>query len=94
MNHTPALLVIDMQNDFVRPDGNLPVVGAESIIGKVRDVMEWFRSHHLPVIHVLRVHRADGSDVEWFRRDLFATRPFGVEGTWGAAVIDELTPTG
>jgi len=88
----PALLVIDMQNDFVRDGAPLKVGGVGPIIGKIRDLLEIFRRNRLPVFHVVRVHRKDGSDVEVFRRDLFGRAPFAVEGTNGAAVITELEP--
>lgn len=88
----PALLIIDMQNDFVRPYGPMPVGGAEHIIGTVRSVLDAFRKRGLPVIHVLRIHRKGGCDVEIMRQDIFAGTPFAVEGTAGAAVISELEP--
>ncbi len=88
----PALLIIDMQNDFVRPGTPLQVTGVSSIIPKVRDLLSLFREKDLPVFHVLRVHRASGVDVEITRREIFAKTPFAVEGTAGAAVISELTP--
>lgn len=88
----PALLIIDMQNDFVRPDGVMPVAGAEAIVEPVRRVLEAFRTRGLPVFHVVRVHRPDGSDVEIIRRERFQKTPFAVAGSPGAAVIDELAP--
>lgn len=87
-----ALLIIDMQNDFVREGSPLRVEGATKIVGQVRSVLESFRRFRLPVFHVLRVHRKDGSDVEIFRRDLFRKTPFAVEGTPGARVVSELEP--
>lgn len=94
-NHTlrnPALLIIDMQNDFVRPDGPMPVRGAEKIIGPIQSVLDAFREKWLPVIHVLRIHRKNGCDVEIMRQDIFSRTPFAVEETPGAAVISELEP--
>jgi len=88
----PALLIIDMQNDFVRPDGVMPVAGAEAIVGSVREVLDAFRSRGGRVFHVVRVHRPDGSDVEIIRRERFRETPFAVAGTRGAAVIDRLAP--
>lgn len=88
----PALLIIDMQNDFVRDGAPLKVGDASLVIGTIRSVLEAFRAHRLPVFHILRVHRKDGSDVEIFRRDLFQRMPFAVEGTEGAEVISELRP--
>jgi nicotinamidase-related amidase len=88
----PALLIIDMQNDFVLERKTLKVAGARDVIPKIQAVLAEFRKQSLPVFHVLRVHRPDGSDVEITRKELFAKSPFAVEGTQGAAVIDELSP--
>ncbi|OPX63162.1 MULTISPECIES: cysteine hydrolase family protein [unclassified Methanoregula] len=87
-----ALLIIDMQNDFVLEGRPLKVAGARLVIPKIQAVLGEFRKRSLPVFHVLRVHRADGSDVEITRQDLFRKSPFAVEGTPGAAVIGELEP--
>jgi len=87
-----ALLIIDMQNDFVLEGKPLRVAGASAVIPKIQSVLAGFRNRNLPVFHIVRVHRKDGSDVEIIRRDLFAKAPFAVEGTPGAAVIDELAP--
>ncbi len=38
------------------------------------------------------VHRSNGSDVEITRQELFKDHPFAVEGTPGAAIVDELSP--
>jgi nicotinamidase-related amidase len=88
----PALLIIDMQNDFVLEGKPLRVAGAKAVIPKIQSVLSEFRKRSLPVFHVLRVHRPDGSDVEINRKELFARAPFAVEGTKGAAVIDEIIP--
>lgn len=88
----PALLIIDMQNDFVRSGAPLQVAQAQAVIPKIRAVLDAFRKRNLPVFHVLRVHRADGSDVEITRQDVFRNAPFAVAGTDGAAVVAELSP--
>jgi nicotinamidase-related amidase len=87
-----ALLIIDMQNDFVRMGAPLMVMDAGTIISPLKRALDLFRRRHLPVLHILRVHRSDGSDVEIFRRDIFRKIPFAVEGTRGAQVISELEP--
>ncbi len=88
----PALLIIDMQNDFVREGSPLKVAQAENIIPRIREVLGAFRAQKLPVFHILRVHRSDGSDVEILRRDLFLQHPFAVAGSEGAREIGELAP--
>jgi nicotinamidase-related amidase len=88
----PALLLIDMQNDFVREGKPLRVAGAEAIIPRVHALLDLFRDRRLPVVHILRLHRPDGSDVEIMRQEIFRRTPFAVEGTEGAEVISELMP--
>ena len=88
----PALIIIDMQNDFVLPGRPLSVPGAESVIPNIRKLLDTFRAKRLPVFHILRVHRADGSDVEITRQELFRRQPFAVGGTEGAQVVEELAP--
>jgi len=88
----PALLIIDMQNDFVLEGKPLKVAGAQAAIPKMQSVLAEFRKRSLPVFHILRVHRADGSDVEIIRQERFRQQPFAVAGTPGADVIDKLKP--
>ena len=87
-----ALLIIDMQNDFILEGKPNRVAGARAVVPKIQAVLAEFRKRSLPVIHVLRVHRPDGSDVEIIRQEKFRKQPFAVAGTHGAAVIDELAP--
>ena len=88
----PALLIIDMQNDFVLEEKPLRVAGASAVIPRIQSVLAEFRKRSLPVFHILRVHRPDGSDVEIIRQELFRKQPFAVDGTTGAEVINELAP--
>ncbi len=88
----PALLIIDMQNDFILEGKPLKVAGARGVIPKIQTVLAEFRKRSLPVFHILRVHREDGSDVEIIRKELFRKQPFAVAGTPGAAVVTELAP--
>lgn len=87
-----ALLIIDMQNDFVLDGQPHKVTGARAVIPNIQEVIAEFRKRSLPIIHILRIHRRDGSDVEIIRQDRFRAHPFAVAGTRGAAVIDELAP--
>jgi nicotinamidase-related amidase len=88
----PALLIIDMQNDFVLDGAPLKVAQAQAVIPKIKSLLDAFRARSLPVFHILRVHRHDGSDVEITRKDVFKKTPFAVAGSRGAAVVDALKP--
>ncbi|MHB8574772.1 MAG: cysteine hydrolase family protein [Dehalococcoidia bacterium] len=86
-----ALIVIDMQNDFCLPAADLFVGDAPGAVPRVIEAVEGFRAAGVPVVWVLRRHRADGSDVDRSRRELFSRRPFLVESP-GADLVDGLMP--
>lgn len=88
-----ALLIIDMQRDFVLPGAPLCVAGALPSVPVVRRLLNQARSRGWPVFHVVREHAPDGSDAEPYRRHLFrAGGGVCVAGSAGAAVVDELAP--
>ena len=90
---TSALLIIDMQNDFVLPGAPMEVTGAMATVANIARVLERFRQLKRPVFHVVREHRADGSDVDSFRRPAFESGlTFVVPGTNGCEIVDGLTP--
>lgn len=93
MSQGTALIVIDMQKDFVLPGAPACIAGAMATVPNIAKVLEWFRLRQLPVFHVVREYRADGSDVETTRLDSFlAGKRFVVPGTEGCDIVDELRP--
>ena len=86
-----ALVIIDMQNDFVLPEAPLCVKGAQATVPTIQKLLDRARAEGWRVIHVIRQHRRDGSDVEIGRAPLF-TQGAGicVPGTKGAEIVDEL----
>ncbi len=89
-----ALLIIDMQNDFVLPDSPGCIAGAHATIPKLVKVLEYYRKKDKPVFHVVREYREDGSDIEGFRyQDFVDGKKFVVPGTPGCEIVKELTPT-
>ncbi len=89
----PALLIVDMQNDSCLPGAAFEVRGAQGVLPNVRKLLDAFRKHGLPVVHVTREYRADGTDIEITRRDRFL-RAGGafVPGTPGHAPVEGLEP--
>ncbi|MEM8604104.1 MAG: cysteine hydrolase [Cyanobacteria bacterium P01_H01_bin.121] len=62
-----ALVIIDMQRDFVEPGGFGAALGntvepLQAIIPVVGQLLQRFRELELPVIHTLECHQADLSD--------------------------------
>jgi hypothetical protein len=88
-----ALLIIDMQNDFVLPGAPVHVAGAEASIPAIQRILQAFRADNRPVFHITREYRPDGTDVEMMRRkDFLKHQPFVVPGTKGWEIVDQLSP--
>lgn len=88
-----ALLTIDVQRDFYMPDAPAEVAGTREAIPAMRQVVESFRASRRPVIHVVRLHQADGSNVDLVRRGLVkGGQQLVAPGTEGAELADELKP--
>lgn len=89
-----AIIVIDMQNDFVEPEGVLTVDGAKATIPAIQDLIKYGRENKWKIIYIVRDHRASGLDVDAPRIPLFTDGKPGycVPGTWGNAIVDGLTP--
>lgn len=102
-----ALIVIDMQRDFVEPGGfgaslGNDVTPLQAIIPTVRRLIDGFRTEGLPVIHTRECHRPDLSDCPPAKRDRGAPTlrigdpgPMGrilVAGEPGAEIVAELAP--
>ena len=87
-----ALLIIDMQNDFVLTE-KTAVKGAKATIPAIWHAMQICHEKHIPVFHVIRAYTKNGDNAEIFRKDLFQkVQGFCIEGTWGAKIVEELTP--
>ena len=92
--HDVAILVIDMQNDFVDPKGKLCVAGAKATIPDIQKLLAYGRTKNWKIVWVIRPHRSSGVDVDAPRIPLFLDWKGGycVPGTWGGALADGLRP--
>ncbi|WP_018268207.1 cysteine hydrolase family protein [Methylosinus sp. LW4] len=102
-----ALVIIDMQRDFIEPGGFGESLGNDvsrlrAIVPTVLRLLLSFRARGLPVIHTMECHRPDLSDCPPAKRDRGAPRlrigdpgPMGrvlIVGEPGAAILPELAP--
>ncbi len=62
-----ALILIDMENGFVEPEGGHCIRFAQSTVPACVRAVETAREKGIPVFFVKRIYRADGSDVELTR---------------------------
>jgi ureidoacrylate peracid hydrolase len=93
-----AVLVIDMQNGFVHPDGSIPSLGTPlprmaEVIEENRRMIATARGAGVPIVYTRHQWREGYPDVPTPVLARFAGRTdILVEGTWDAAVCDALTP--
>ncbi len=80
-----ALVVIDMQNDFVKQGGSLVVADAEATLPKIQGLLALARENGMKVVYSQDTH-TDG-DPEWKIWPEHAR-----EGTWGWNIVEELAP--
>lgn len=67
-----ALIVIDMQNGFLNPESPLCIRDARATVPACARVIAACREAAIPVVFVNRAYRADGSDVERTRYQVWA----------------------
>ena len=101
-----ALIVVDMQNDFLHPDGafshlarahpesaiDMPFLA--STIPNAKKLVDAFRNSGRPVVYVAHVLKPDFSDAAfpYWRGTALKSTSFLAEGSWGARIVDELGP--
>jgi nicotinamidase-related amidase len=84
----PAVLVIDMQRDFVA-GGAQPAPEAAAITPRIARLLDAARAAGVPVIYTREVHRPGGIDGGL---ELEQDPEHCIEGTPGADIIPELAP--
>lgn len=80
-----ALLVVDMQNDFVREGGSLRVPDAGGTVPRIRELLSLARESGMRVVYSQDTHE-DG-DPEWEIWPEHARK-----GSWGWRIVDDLAP--
>ncbi|WP_243770072.1 cysteine hydrolase family protein [Amycolatopsis acidicola] len=89
-----AVLVIDMQNDFVEEGAPLEFPEGRRVIPAIRKVLEAARGRKIPVVYAAHVHRPGGADMG-VHRELYPPVAAGealVDGGRGAEIHPALTP--
>lgn len=88
-----ALLIIDMQRDFVMAGSPLCVAGAAATVPAIAALLECCRHDgNIAIFHVIREYDSSGIDLERSRLQQFQGVPGAVRGTPGAEIVPELRP--
>lgn len=93
MGSGKAILVIDMQRDFVECGSPVCVAGAKVTLPSLSRFLDAGRRSGWSVVYICRRHHPSGVDAERFRRHLFECgRPVCADGTPGAEICGEIAP--
>jgi nicotinamidase-related amidase len=95
-----AVVVVDMQNSFLHPNGRLyaarggPLVDIEATVAANCRLVAVARSASIPVIFTRHCYRPGYVDVSLTARDVYRTHHGALlAGSWDAAIVDELAFT-
>jgi nicotinamidase-related amidase len=82
---TTALVIVDMQNDFVDPRGSLSVASARGTVPAIARLRDMARAEGMLVVFTQDWHGEDDPEFALWG-------PHAIGGTWGAEIVPELTP--
>lgn len=85
-----ALITIDVQRDTL--DGQpLEIPGTSDALPKIKELLNFYRKNNLPIIHIVRIYKTDGSNVDLCRRELVENgTELLAENSLGAELAKEL----
>lgn len=88
-----ALIVVDVQNDFLAVGAPLEVEAGRVMIAQLKWTIDMCRELGIPVIYTAHVHRRDGSDLGLFKfNEAIASGEALIEGEPGAAIYPDIAP--
>ena len=89
-----AMIVVDMQNDFVASGAAMETPAARQVVPMISEALRVCRNAGIKIIYTAHVHRRDGCDMGLFD-DLhppIANRDALVDGTPGVEIYADLAP--
>ncbi|RXZ80281.1 cysteine hydrolase [Paenibacillaceae bacterium] len=89
--NTSVLITIDTQNDFTLPSAPAEIQGTSEVLPNMKRALEAYRAQGLPIIHVIRLYKEDGSNVDLCRRETIEKgTKIAVPDSNGAELVREL----
>jgi nicotinamidase-related amidase len=89
-----ALLIIDVQHDFSLAGAIAEMPGTLQAVQYIQRLVQAYREQGYPIIHIVRLYRADGSNVDLCRRNAIeGGKQVVIAGSDGAELMDELKPS-
>ncbi len=82
---TTALIIVDMQNDFVHPKGKLFVPDAQKTIPVIKELLQKARENEVKIFFTKDTHYQDDPEYKIWGEHV-------KKGTWGWEIVEDLTP--
>lgn len=91
--NTSILITIDTQNDFTLSNAPAEIKGTSDVLPKMRQLLEAYRAKGLPILHVIRLYKEDGSNVDICRKEIIEKGArIAAPKTEGAELVEEIRP--
>ena len=85
-----ALIIIDMQNDFISEGAPIECPGGRDIVPNIQKLRTWANENDIPVFYTRETHREQKVD---YGLELERSEPeHCLEGTQGVEIVSDLTP--
>jgi nicotinamidase-related amidase len=93
-NKHSALIIIDVQRDFVLSGSSSEIPGTIQTVPHIQILAQRYRKLGYPIIHAVRLYHQDGSNVDLCRREAVMNgKKIVIAGSVGAEIMDELKPS-
>jgi nicotinamidase-related amidase len=80
-----ALIIVDMQNDFVKPDGSLVVPAASETVSNIQNLLDLARGLNAKIVYTQDTQVEEDPEFEIWPEHC-------IKGSWGWEIIEELQP--
>ncbi|GGH27395.1 cysteine hydrolase family protein [Paenibacillus segetis] len=88
-----ALITIDTQNDFSLPGAVAEIKGTNEVVPRMKNILEVCRKNQIPIIHVIRIYKEDGSNADACRKEMIESGIHVVKpGSKGADLVSSIKP--
>jgi nicotinamidase-related amidase len=85
-----ALITIDVLRDILDKQP-LEIPGTSTVLPKIKQLLDFYRENNKPIIHIIRIYKADASNVDLCRRELLENgKRIFIENSLGAEIAQEL----
>lgn len=85
-----AIIVVDMQNGFCHPEGNLYAPASEEAIDPVNEVIEMGRNAGASIVFTRDVHPPEQFEDPHYYDEFERWGEHVIKGTWGAELVADL----